>query len=178
MLDSLRGAAKSWVAKILIGILAVSFGGFWGIQDVFRGYHRTTLASVGDIDISVPEFTRQFEQAVQNYSRQTGQSISHELARQMGLDRQVLNDLMRGAALDAESRRMKLAVSNQQLAAEIAKNPAFKGTDGKFDKASFADILRRNGMTEDMFLASERQRFLRSAVSAPAGEDFVVPIAL
>ena len=46
MMDSLRNAAKSWVAKLLIGLLAVSFG-VWGIADVFRGYSRGSLASVG-----------------------------------------------------------------------------------------------------------------------------------
>ena len=35
MMDSMRKAAKSWVAKLLIGLLAVSFG-VWGIADVFR----------------------------------------------------------------------------------------------------------------------------------------------
>ena len=45
MLDSLRGAAKSWVAKVLIGLLVLSFGVFWGIQDVFRGYQ---LGCTGD----------------------------------------------------------------------------------------------------------------------------------
>ena len=51
MMESMRNAAKSWVAKLLIGLLAVSFG-VWGIADVFRNGGGTTLAHVGSAEIS------------------------------------------------------------------------------------------------------------------------------
>ena len=178
MLDSLRGAAKSWVAKVLIGILALSFGVFWGIQDVFRAYRSDTLASVGDQDITATQFTRQFQDALRAYSRQTGQSITPDIARQIGLDRQVLMDLVRAAALDAESGKLKLAISDSQLAAIIAEEPAFRGMDGKFSPELFRSILRNNNLTEADFLASERARFLRSSVSDSAAESFAVPATL
>jgi len=178
MLDSMRRAAKGWVAKVLIGILALSFGVFWGIQDVFRGYSSDVLASVGDQEISSSEFTSQFRDALQAYSRQTGQSITPDIARQIGLDRQVLMDLIRGAALDAEGNKLKLAVSDAQLAAIIAQEPMFRGLDGKFSPELFRTILRNNNLTEAGYVASERTRFLRTAVSDSAGENFTAPAAL
>jgi len=178
MLDSMRKAAKGWVAKVLIGILALSFGVFWGIQDVFKGYSSDTLARVGDQEISTQEFSSQFQQALRTYSQQTGQTITPDIARQIGLDRQVLMDLVRGAALDAESSKLKLAVSNEQLAGIIAQDPMFKGMDGQFDPQLFRNILRNNNLTEADFLASERQRFLRTAISDSAAENFVAPAAL
>ena len=45
MMDSMRKAAKSWVAKLLIGLLAVSFG-VWGIADVFTGVEGTRIPSL------------------------------------------------------------------------------------------------------------------------------------
>lgn len=178
MLDTLRKAAKGWVAKVLIGILALSFGVFWGIQDVFRGYGSDVVASVGDQEISSSQFTRQFQDALRAYSRQTGQSITPDIARQIGLDRQVLMDLIRGAALDAEGNKLKLAVSDQQLAGIIAQEPMFKGLDGQFSPEQFRNILRNNNITEAEYLASERQRFLRTSISDSAAESFVAPAAL
>ncbi len=178
MLDSLRRAAKSWVAKVLIGILALSFGVFWGIQDVFRGYHSDVLASVGDQEISASQFTRQFQDALRTYSRQTGQSITPDIARQIGLDRQVLMDLVRGSALDAESNKLKLAISDQQLVGIISQQEMFKGLDGKFSAELFRNILRNNNISEADYLASERSRFLRVAVSDSAAENFSSPAAL
>lgn len=34
MLDSLRSASRSWISKLLLGVLVLSFG-VWGIADVF-----------------------------------------------------------------------------------------------------------------------------------------------
>src|SRR5512147_1515381 len=53
MLQSIRNQAKSWVVFILFGLLILSFG-IWGIADIFRPgvSNKTTVASVGDIDIS------------------------------------------------------------------------------------------------------------------------------
>ena len=44
MMETMRNAAKGWVAKILIGMLAVSFG-VWGIADVFRHLGSGALAT-------------------------------------------------------------------------------------------------------------------------------------
>jgi peptidyl-prolyl cis-trans isomerase D len=178
MLDKMRGAAKSWVAKILIGLLVISFGVFWGIQDVFRGYQSDALASVGDQKITAQEFSNQLQDSIQDYARRTGQSITPDIAREIGLDRQVLNDLMRAAALDAETGKLKLAISDTQLAAIIAKEPAFQGAGGKFDPEVFRGILSRNNITEQQYLASERKRFLRTSISDSASENFVAPAVL
>ena len=121
MMDSLRNAAKSWVAKVLIGLLAVSFG-VWGIADVFRGYSRGALARVGGVDITGEEFSRAFSRYLQDLQRQTGQVFTPEDARKFGLDRQVLNNLIQTAAVDNQARGMGLAVSD----AFIAKEPKSK----------------------------------------------------
>ena len=51
MMDAMRNAGKTWVAKLLLGLLAMSFG-VWGIADVFRGFGQGPLASVGEQEIS------------------------------------------------------------------------------------------------------------------------------
>ena len=98
MMESMRNAAKSWVAKLLIGLLAVSFG-VWGIADVFRNGGGTTLAHVGSAEISGQEFSQAFNQYLQNLTRQTGQGSTPEEARKLGVDRAVLNDLIQSAAV-------------------------------------------------------------------------------
>ena len=51
MLEMFRNAGKSWVAKVLLVLLAGSFG-VWGIQDIFGGFNATALATVGNQEIS------------------------------------------------------------------------------------------------------------------------------
>ncbi|WP_162914337.1 peptidylprolyl isomerase [Taklimakanibacter lacteus] len=177
MLDSMRNAAKSWVAKVLMGLLVLSFG-VWGIEDMFRFSATSALATVGDQDISSQQFTESFRRWLQNYQQQTGQTITPEQARLLGLDRQFLNGMIRDAALDAEADKMKLAVSDNQLADIIRANPLFHDAQGNFDPRRFAEVLRQNGLNEAAYLASERQRFLRGSLADTVQANFVAPNTL
>jgi len=172
MMDSLRNAAKSWVAKLLIGLLAVSFG-VWGIADVFRGYSRGSLASAGGIEITAQQYERAFNNYLQNLQRQTGQTLAPEEARKFGIDRAVLNNLLQSAAIDDQARSLKLAVSDAEIAKEIGENPSFRDSAGKFDPATFRRLLDANGMNEAMFFARERESRLRDAVTGSVDSGFV-----
>jgi peptidyl-prolyl cis-trans isomerase D len=166
MMESLRGAATGWVAKVLIGLLALSFG-IWGINDVFRGYRSDVLASVGDFQISSENFRRTFEQQLRRISRQSGQSITAQRAAELGLDRQILGEMLRDGALQQQASKLKLAVPDALVAQEIAKNPTFQNTRGDFDANRFRQILQQNGLNEEMFLLEERGQKLRQAAAGP-----------
>ncbi|MGH6875455.1 MAG: SurA N-terminal domain-containing protein [Aestuariivirgaceae bacterium] len=165
-MESLRGAATGWMAKILIGLLALSFG-IWGINDVFRGYRSDVLASVGDFQISAENFRRTFEQQLRRISRQSGQSITGQRAVELGLDRQILGEMLRDGALQQQAGKLKLAVPDALVAQEIASNPSFQNTRGDFDAIRFRQILQQNGLNEQMFLLEEKGGKLRQAAAEP-----------
>lgn len=177
MLDRMRSGAKSWMAKVLMGLLVLSFG-VWGIADVFTFRASSSLATVGDQEISGIEFAESYRNWLQNYQQQTGQTITQEQSRILGLDRAYLNDMIRTAALDGEASKMKLAISDAQIVDIVRANPVFQNSQGVFDRARFVDILRQNGLTEAGYIASERQRFLRSAVADAAVANFTPPNTL
>lgn len=177
MLDRMRSGAKSWMAKVLMGLLVLSFG-VWGIADVFTFRASSALATVGDQEISGVAFTEAYRRWLQNYQQQTGQTITPEQARMLGLDRAYLNQMIRTAALDGEASKMKLAISDAHIVDLARANPAFHNSQGVFDPARFAEILRQNGLTEAGYVASERERFLRSAVADTATWNFTPPNAL
>lgn len=173
MMESLRNAAKSWVAKLLIGLLAVSFG-VWGIADVFRGFNAGALATVGTQEVSAEQFNRAFNQYIQNVSQQSGQAFTPEEARRAGLDQAVLNNLIQSAAIDNQAIGMKLAVPDSYLARDAMNNPNFKDSTGKFDAAQFKQILNSNRVTEAGYFAQERQNLLRQALTGAADGDYPV----
>jgi peptidyl-prolyl cis-trans isomerase D len=166
MMESLRGAATGWVAKVLIGLLAMSFA-IWGINDVFRGYRSNVLASVGDYEISADAYRMTLEQRLRSLSRQTGQPINNQRAAELGLDRQILADMLRNGALQEQAREMKLAVPDAIIAQEIAGEAAFQNTRGQFDANRFRQILQQNGLNEQMFLNEEKASKLRQAIADP-----------
>ena len=177
MMESLRNAAKGWVAKVLIGLLAVSFA-VWGIADVFRGRTGTALATVGEQEIPAARFDRAFQDYLQNLSRQTGQGITPEQARALGLDKAVLDSLIQQAALDDQARKLKLGVSDTYLAQDLMKDPAFQNSQGVFDAERFKQLLAQNSLTEDIFFGEERQRLLREALGNTASGGVPVSVGL
>jgi peptidyl-prolyl cis-trans isomerase D len=177
MLQQFRNAAKSWVSKLLMGLLVLSFA-IWGIRDIFGGWNRTALATVGSQEISGAQFTRAFNDAIQNIAKQSGQAFTADEARKLGIDRQVLDNLIQQAALDEQATKLKLAVGEDVIAAEVQANPAFKGVDGKFDVNLFRRILEQNGLSEADFFAREKELRLRDVLNATVADNFPVPSTL
>lgn len=177
MMDSMRNAAKGWVGKVLIGLIAVSFG-VWGIADVFTGSRSGSLAKVGEQEIAPEQFNNAFQDYLQNYARQTGRGITPEEARALGIDRAILDTLLQSAALDHQANKLNLGVSDTYLAHEVMMNPGFQDASGKFDAQRFKVILDQNGISEQAFFADERQRLLRQALTATASADIPVNLGL
>ncbi len=177
MMQVFRRAAAGWTAKVLIGLLALSFA-VWGINDVFRGYQSEALASVGDYEVSAESFRQSFQQRLRSISRQSGQSITAERARELGLDRQYLGELLRNGTLQEQARHLKLRIPDTVVAQSIADEPAFHNSQGQFDAERFRRILMENGLSEQMFLAEEKSGRLREALVRAISGDIVVPNTL
>jgi peptidyl-prolyl cis-trans isomerase D len=176
MLEMFRNAGKSWVAKVLLLLLAGSFG-VWGIQDIFGGFNATALATVGDQEISGQQYTNSYRKAMQSLTQQTGQNLTAEDARRMGIDRSILNSLIQSAAIDAQASDLKLNISKQLIAEEAKGNPAFQ-SNGKFDPQLFARILQQNGLNEEMYVANESRNRARNAITDAVDRGFTPPNTL
>jgi peptidyl-prolyl cis-trans isomerase D len=164
MLDAMRRGAQSWIAKILFGLLVVSFA-IWGVADVFRGYGAGELARVGDTEITTEEFRQSYNLQLEDIRRRFGGRITPEQARAFGLDNQVLSRLIGSAAVDTHARRLQLGLSDATIAAAIQRDPMFQGPDGTFSRAAFDQFLRQNGLSERGFVGMRRKDELREQIT-------------
>ena len=59
MLRGIRKASANWLGRAVMGmvmvLLAASFA-VWGINDIFRGFGRSTLAKIGGTEIPIEQF--------------------------------------------------------------------------------------------------------------------------
>lgn len=177
MLDALRNRAGSWVAKIFIGLLAASFA-VWGVSDVFRGYRADVLVKVGDLEITAEDYRTAFNRQLRAYSRQLGQNLTPDQARQLGLDRQVLSELIRDAALAAQADALGLAVPDQAVAQRIAASPEFQNPQGDFDPARFRLWLASTGMSEQQIVRDVRLSMIRGAIAEAVDNALTAPLPL
>src|ERR1700761_260486 len=99
MIQWMHRISQSWVASLLMGILAVGFI-FWGIADVFTGASSTAVATVGSTEIDGSAFQRSYRNYLRNQSQQMGMQITPDMAEKMGLGQTALQQLVSRTALD------------------------------------------------------------------------------
>ena len=175
MLDTLRAGAKSWIAKLLLSILVLSFAA-WGIADVFRGnFVGNTVLSAGKTTVTPTEFRLAYARQLQVAQQQMGARLTAEQAKAIGLDGQVTQQMIAGAVLDEQARLMDLGLSKDRLAALTGEDPAFKGNDGAFSRGQFDAVLRNVGMRPEDYLRSREKIAVRQQVVDAVTDGLPVP---
>ena len=177
MLDALRRGATGWLAKLLLSILILSFA-VWGIADVFTGFGRGALATVGNIKITPDEFQQSYQQQLNAISYQAGRRITQEQARTIGLDTRVLTQLVGSAAVENHAEKLDLALSDQAVAEGLQRDPAFKGPDGTFSRAKLQNVMQQLGLSERGLIALRRKDDLREQITEALEAGIVVPSAM
>lgn len=177
MLDLLRRGAQTWVAKIFFILLVGSFG-VWGVSHSMVASTPDAVVTVGDQKVGAHEYRLAYERQIAGISRQIGQRITPDQARAFGIEAQVFSQLAAGAALDELSVKMKLGLSEARLAEEIAKEPAFRGPSGQFDRNVFAATLRNAGFTEADYIKSQTKVAIRGQLVDAIADGFKAPKTL
>src|SRR3984893_5538924 len=168
MLRGMRKASSNWLGKTIMasvmGVLILSFG-IWGINDIFRGFGPSTLATVGQTEISINEFRQIYTEKLQQIGRQFGRPLTPDQARAFGIDRQVLQQTIAEAALDEEARRLGLGQSDAETMRMIFSDPNFKSVGGTFDPARFEGVIRQLGFSEQRYINDQRKESLRRQIA-------------
>lgn len=174
MLRGIRNATSNWFGKaimsVVMGVLIISFG-VWGIGDIFRGFGQSTLAKIGKTEISIEQFRQLYTDRLQQISRQIGRPLAPDQARAFGIDRQVLQQVIAETTLDESARNLGLRQSTDEVMKSITNDPNFKGANGAFDPARFAQIIRQFNYSEQRYIAEQKRNALRrQLVGSISGE--------
>lgn len=159
---------------VVVAFLVVSFA-IWGIGDIFRGFGLSKVATIGNIEISIDQFRQIYNERLQQLGRQVGRPVSSEQARALGLDRQVLAQMLAEAALDEQARKMGLGITDAQVAQQITEEAAFRGPTGQFSRARFEQVIREAGFTESRFVNEQRRVTVRRQLANTITGDLTVP---
>jgi peptidyl-prolyl cis-trans isomerase D len=177
MLDALRKSVGGPVAKIFIGLLVFSFA-IWGIGDMFRGAGERDVAQIGNVKISAESFRQLYQERLQQVSRQLGRGLGPDQARSLGIDRQLLAEIVSETVLDEKARALGLAIDEATLVRRIQDNPLFHGPGGRFDSLRFNELIRTAGYTESRYVDSERRLLLRQQIARSLGGELAPPAVL
>jgi peptidyl-prolyl cis-trans isomerase D len=177
MLKAFRDNLKylGWVLWLVIAVFVLFiFSDFGGIQ--LGGTTPTdAAATIGDIEVSFAEFERSYRQSEDYYRQTLGEQFNRELAQQMGLPMQVMDQLIAEKIILDEADRMGLRITTGELVQYISEIPAFQFSDGRFvGKDRYSQILRSNGFTVDEFEGGARSDLLTQKVRAVLSENMYV----
>ncbi|MGV1830023.1 peptidylprolyl isomerase [Agrobacterium vitis] len=177
MLVILRKAAGTWVAKGLLLLLVASFA-IWGISSSIMSDTSDKVIKVGSQSVNSNEFRLAYQRQISDLSRRFGTQLTSEQARSLGIESQVYQQLVAGAALDQLASDMNLGLSQDRLAQLIGDDPAFKNTNGQFDRQLFTSRLRNSGIREQDYITERSKVAVRSQIVDATAEGFVPPKVL
>ncbi len=170
MLDRMR-RHRNWLkwslALVVLTFIAFYIPSFLDTTSTSVGASASdVVATVNGKDIKGLDFQRRYQSQIQAYQQQYGGSINEQLLRQLGVDQQILQQMVDEQAALAEAERQGIRVSDEELAQQIFSIPALQ-ENGRFigeqryeqllasqqspmTKGDFEENLRRSMMIEKL----------------------------
>ncbi|MDP1960666.1 MAG: peptidyl-prolyl cis-trans isomerase [Reyranella sp.] len=188
-MNQFRKLARFVILFLLFGMLIISFA-FWGIGDMLRTDGRSTEVAhvggtrlplygwVGGAPVYVSEVRDQFNRQLEAIQRQTGQRPEPEQALKFGLHIRALEEVIQRAVLDYAIQQFGLTVTDAEVQAAIARNPAFQGTGGSFDPLLFRNRLQQARIGEAQFVVDTRREIAAGQLFAVVRSDGLSPKSL
>jgi peptidyl-prolyl cis-trans isomerase D len=144
MLDRMR-RHKGWL-KWSLALVVLAFIVFYIPDFLDQGAGGASpnevVAQVGDERITAGAFRRAYYSQLEAYRRAYGGSINEDLLRQMGIERQILQQLIDERAAMAEAERLGLTVTDQEVAQRIYAMPAFQDNGQFAGPQVYEQVLR------------------------------------
>src|SRR6266446_10076365 len=144
MLDRMR-RHRDWL-KWSLGLVCVAFVLFY-IPDFLRGSgadaaSSDTIARVEGHQIRSGEFRRTYQAQLQAYRSAYGGNMNEQLLKQLGVERQILQQMVDERAALAEAERLGISVSDEEVRQRIFSMPAFQDNGAFIGEARYQQLLR------------------------------------
>lgn len=157
MLDRMR-RHRNWLKWSLV-LLIVPFA-FYFVPDFLADRTAAAGASPNEVvatvegrEVTAGQFQRRFQTQMQAYQQAYGGNINAQLLRQLGIEQQILQQIVDEHASLVEAERQGITVSDEELAAQIFSFPAFQEGGRFVGEQRYEQVLRsqRPPMTKSDF---------------------------
>ncbi|MDQ6986999.1 MAG: SurA N-terminal domain-containing protein [Mariprofundaceae bacterium] len=163
MLETMRNQAQSWIAKLILGGVALSFV-LWGIGDYFNSAQVQTVAEVDGAPITDGEFRVAYERQLNSYRALLGKQFSKDAVAALGLKQNTVQTLVNRHLILSEAADMGLVAPKDALIDSVRRNPAFQSA-GNFDEQRYKVLTRNMGFrTPTDYEASLRMDLIANAM--------------
>ncbi len=147
MLEYMRKNAGSWVIKILLFGIAIVFS-FWGVGS-YTNRNVNTVVTIDEVKVPYNEYRDIYNTLVDTY-RQMYENLDSATLDFLDIRTQALDSLIERYLFLEAARRMKVEVSGDEVAAEVAATPSFQ-ENGLFSPQRYRLFLDLNRMTPEAY---------------------------
>ena len=164
------------VAFVFLALIALAFtGGDVRNSGLFGGSGGDgRAAKVGGDEIATSELNRAANRAVEQTRQQQPTFTMQAFLAENGLN-QVLDDLIDRSAISGFAQGLGLRAGHRLIDSEIAGMQAFRGPDGKFDQQIYTQLLRQQGLNDQMVRTDLSQGLLAQQVMMPVSYGATMP---
>ena len=177
MLQDIRKHVQGTAAKIVVGLIVISFS-FFGIESILVGGGGNEIAEVN----GEPIYPQQLQQALDTQKRRLismmGDNLDPSMLDDERLGQQALEALINRELLMQSARDMGLVISDPEIGAVVASMEQFQ-VDGVFSPEVYRSVLSSAGYTPSYFKVSLSDDMLAGQLrSGIAGSEFVTQAEL
>jgi peptidyl-prolyl cis-trans isomerase D len=158
MLDFLRKRKRSWIITILLGLIIIVFVAFYGGTQYQDGGVQHVAVVNGEV-ITQREFAQRYQRELNRYRDLFKGSLTPEMLKNLNLEAMLLDDLINKKLALQEARKLGITVTDEDLAATIAKAPEFQ-VGGSFNKAHYLQLLNANRISPAEFEDEQRENMI------------------
>ena len=141
MLESMRNQAQSWLAKVMLTGIALSFV-LWGVGDYFTDSGAASVATINGKPVSSTEFYQAYERQLNAYRSMLGKQFSKDLIKSLNIKEKTLQTIINRRIILDVAHELGLTAPEAVLLSTVRNNPSFQSA-GVFDPKRY-QILTRN----------------------------------
>jgi peptidyl-prolyl cis-trans isomerase D len=157
MLSLMRKHAGTWMIKIILGAIVVVFV-FWGVGS-YTSRRSGKVADVNGTIITLNDYQNSYTNLVEQVRQSFGNNLNDELIQALQLRKRALDQLVDRALMLQRAEKLKIQVSDDELAQTIKSFSAFQ-TAGVFDNQRYLNTLSRTKLTPEIFEQQQREALI------------------
>ena len=177
MLQSMRQSTQSTAAKVIIGLIVLSFAAF-GLETLLPGGSGTSVAEVNGEDITPIALQEAITQQKRELVSVLGDDIDPALLDDDRLQPRALQSLIQRALLLQKSTTLSLVASEAQVGKSITAIEAFQ-LNGIFSPDAYKSVLANAGYTPERFRRAQAEDIVLTQLQTAISEtEFATPTEL
>lgn len=181
MISKFARAQKSWIAKLILTLTALSFMSLFGITGyISSASENRTVIKVDGFEITKAEFSYEFQKELNAAKNLLNTDLNDEAneALRSELTNAIIKRMLKNAVIDRTAQKYHVLFSPALVSQVVRSDPSFHDLTGKFNADLFHRILSDSRITEQEYTKSVERSLAEQILTVWPTQNIKVPQTL